>query len=352
MSGGEIAITKRDRQELADLYSEYHDRYGGVREDYFALLYLRDKFKCKIEDLASQVAFGGNDYGIDAYYIDREGRNLYLYQFKWSEDQNLFKDSLDRLGDFGLDRIFGDPLQDPEQNELVRNLREDLTEHRELVDRVYIRFVFKGDAEKAENSEGLADRKERTDKKGWLVQAYFGDRKVVFNGVEFHSDKRSIPKKPLPLSHAISVKNHISLDSSDASKTLHVAFVPLMDLFRIYRTLGQSFFDRNIRAGLSSENPPNKKIREALGRIVLKREEPPSHFSFNHNGVTLAVEMVEFEGLKAVIRVPRLLNGAQTITSLAKFLDDNQSHPSLKVNENLTSSTARRCMTRPSVNPI
>jgi hypothetical protein len=108
-----------------------------------------------------------------------------------------------------------------------------------------------------------------------------------------------------------------------------------MDLFRIYRTLGQSFFDRNIRAGLSSENPPNKKIREALGRIVLKREEPPIHFSFNHNGMTLAVEKVEFEGSKAVIQVPRLLNGAQTITSLARFLDDNQSHPSLKVNEKL-----------------
>ena len=108
-----------------------------------------------------------------------------------------------------------------------------------------------------------------------------------------------------------------------------------MDLFRIYRTLGQSFFDRNIRAGLSSDNPPNKKIREALGRIVLKCEEPPIHFSFNHNGITLAAEKVDFEGSKAVIRVPRLLNGAQTITSVAKFLGDNQNHPGLKANEKL-----------------
>ena len=37
------------------------------------------------DQLIHQVAFGNRDYGIDTYYIDREAKNLYLYQFKWSE---------------------------------------------------------------------------------------------------------------------------------------------------------------------------------------------------------------------------------------------------------------------------
>ena len=56
-----------------------------------------------MEKLASHVAFGGNDYGLDAFWIDRDLRNLYLYQFKWSEDQTLFRSSLKRLISSGMD---------------------------------------------------------------------------------------------------------------------------------------------------------------------------------------------------------------------------------------------------------
>src|ERR1017187_570004 len=142
-----MAITKKDQQELDQLHAECCSKYRGVKEDYFALLYLTRKFNLRVEEAVSHVAFGNNDYGIDAYHIDREGRNLYLYQFKWSENHNLFKESLDRTADDGIARIFGDPLQDPGQNELVAQLKAELEEHQALIDRVYIHFVFKGDVD-------------------------------------------------------------------------------------------------------------------------------------------------------------------------------------------------------------
>jgi hypothetical protein len=67
---------------------------------------------------------------------------------------------------------------------------------------------------------------------------------------------------------------------------MHVGFVPLMELYGIYKALGQTFFDRNIRAALKPDNAPNKKLREALDKIVLKSSEEPSVFVFRHNGVT------------------------------------------------------------------
>ncbi len=72
------------------------------------------------------------------------------------------------------------------------------------------------------------------------------------------------------------------------------------------------------------------KIREALADIVLKQVEPPEHFTLNHNGVTLAVERLDFAEGRVTFKVPRLLNGAQTVTSVARFLEDNHAHPALK----------------------
>src|SRR5207249_6471821 len=137
----------------------------GRKEDYFSLLYLTKKFKCNVEDIIHQVTFDDSDIGINAYYLDRVGRNLYLYYFRWSEDHNLFKDPLDRLADFGMEQIFEnddqyDDQYDDEGDELIDYLKADLIEHQAVIDRVYIQFVFKGSIDEARNSAGLAERVE------------------------------------------------------------------------------------------------------------------------------------------------------------------------------------------------
>lgn len=323
-----MPITKHDKQALAQIYSDWSGTYKGRPEDYFALLYLTKKFKVDVEDIASQVCFGSGDYGIDAFHIERAGRNLYLFQFKWSENHNLFKESMERLAKDGLERIFGSPTADPNQNEVLNTLRAELGECKSLIDRVLVHFVFKGDIEATENSEGLAYRRENLESKSPLIHTYFGRTDVELS-VGFISDRRPPPGVRPVESHSISLTNSSCLRSEDGKREMHVGFVPMMDLYRIYRSLGQRFLDRNIRSGLSAENPPNRKIREALADIVLKQKSPPDVFSFNHNGVTLAAEQLHLVDGRAVINVPRLLNGAQTITSVAKFLLDNEGHPAL-----------------------
>lgn len=324
-----MPITRRDQQELDQFSTELDDEYKGRKEDYFALLHLTKKFCCDPQDVTQQVAFGGNDFGIDAYYIDRQSKNLYLYQFKWSENHNLFKESLERLTNTGIDRVFGNPLQDPEQNEFLRYLKADLYECQELIQKVYVQFVFKGDREAADNSLGLRDRRENLDNKKWILEKFFKGRAVPLIP-EFISDKRQLPTIPPPDTHEIQFTDSVRIHTPDNEKILHVGFIRLMDLHRIYRVLGQNFFNRNIRAGLSSDNPPNRKIREALAAIVLKQEYPPEVFSFNHNGITLGAEDVQINDGMATIKVPRLLNGAQTICSLDKFLEENDGNPLLK----------------------
>ncbi len=321
-----MPITTQDKQSLAQLHTEWHARYGGLKEDYFALLYLTRKFKLTVPELAPHVAFGNRDYGLDAYHLDRDARNLYLFQFKWSENHNLFKESLERLAKVGMERIFGSATADPAQNELLNYLRADLYEMKALVDRVFIQFVFKGDREAADNSEGLRDRRESLENRAHLVHSYFG--RAIDLVVEFISDVPPPPRTPkLPEEYQLGFSDTACIRTTENNREMHVGFVPLLDLYRIYQGLGHRFFDRNIRFGLSSENPTNRKLREAFAEIVLTQRTQPDVFAFHHNGVTLACERLETDKQRTFVKVPRLLNGAQTITSLHRFLEDNKDHP-------------------------
>ncbi len=320
-----MPITKLDKKELNLLYNGLSPKYGGQKEDYFALIFLTKKFEKDITSLISNVAFGGNDYGIDGYYIDKDTRNFYLFQFKWSENHNLFKDSLERLTKAGLERIFGDPYQDPSMNELLSNLKSDLYEYKNIIDRIYIQFVFKGNVDDAENSSGLDFLREELENKKWLIDNYFGERKVdlIF---EFISDKKTSTRTQPVETHKLSVTNFIEHSLNDKIK-MYIGFVPLYEFDNIYQKLNVKFLNRNIRAGLSDDNSPNRKIREALAEIAIKKQLSPETFPFNHNGITLAVERMKSVDHLIEVKVPRLLNGAQTIKSVRKFLDDNKENP-------------------------
>lgn len=332
-----MEITKKD---LEKAYKEYSGKYGGRLEDYFALLYLSREFNQSVEDVYHQVAFGGNDYGIDAFYIDVNRRNLYLYQFKWSEDHRLFKNSFERLISKGMERIFGNPLQDPSQNQLLLQLKTALIENKALIDRVLIRFVFNGDPAAAEQSAVLDSLREDLESKKYLIDQFFG--RQVELASQFISNKT---KKLAGLAHIrktyqyqVNFYERIPPFETPKGEKMCIGFMPLMDLYRMYLEMGNRFFERNIRSGLSPDKPPNRAIRKALREIVIEEREPADSFVFNHNGVSLVAERVDLGEKAALITEPRLLNGAQTIISLAKFLRDNEGNPALKRNEQALNS--------------
>src|SRR5260370_33122966 len=89
-----MAITDR---EIDQCFSDLKGSCGGVRNDYFGLLYLEQEFGLDRDRAITQIAFGGNDYGVDGFHFDAEKRNLYLFQFKCSDSHAQFKESFHRL---------------------------------------------------------------------------------------------------------------------------------------------------------------------------------------------------------------------------------------------------------------
>ncbi|SRR6266478_2011183 len=310
--------------------SDLRSTYGGVREDYFGLLYLEQEHGVSRSKAINQIAFGGNDYGLDGFHFDEQRRNLYLFQFKYSDSHAQFKTSLQRLIEDGVDRIFLSPNKDDAKNQILLQLRSCLVENRAIIDQICFRFIFTGDPEEAERSKVLDKLREDLENKKYLVDQFFGERKVGFV-VEFRSASGRVGvvrNRRQSSVFDIALTDRAVVAGPNGQK-MHICFIKLTDLNRMYRDLGPRFFDSNIRYGLGEGEAVNRAISHTLKQIVLDRSEAPGVFGFNHNGITLFAERLEHRDGQSQLTAPRLLNGAQTVTTLAGFLDKNKDNPKL-----------------------
>jgi hypothetical protein len=259
---------------------------------------------------------------------------LYLFQFKRSDSHALFKETFRRLIDSGVSRIFREPNRDDRQNQLLVQLRSCLLENRAVIDQVCFRFVFTGDPQEAERSTVLDALREQLENKKYLAEEFFGSKEVGFL-IEYRSTQGKIGGVRATRgtsSFVVSMDELVALNGPDGEQ-MHVGFIPLSDLDAMHRAIGPRFFDSNIRYGLGESEAVNRAISRTLKAIVLDGAEQPSVFAFNHNGVTLFAEQVQQEESRWRLTAPRLLNGAQTVTTVKAFLDSNKDNPRLAEGE-------------------
>ncbi len=83
---------------------------------------------------------------------------------------------------------------------------------------------------------------------------------------------------------------------------------------------------KNIRAGLTEETPPNRALKRAFQDIAAGKSDPEA-FVFKHNGITVEVAHLEQEDEVARVVEPRILNGAQTIVTLHRILFPKKGEP-------------------------
>ncbi len=345
-----MGITDR---EISQAYSDLNEIHGGLREDYFGLLYLEREFKIPREKALNQVAFGGNDYGLDGFHLDPDRKNLYLFQFKWSASYLSFKPSFKRLTDAGVERIFGNTTQDGKINPLLVQLKAQLLNDSELVKKVFFYFVFKGNSEDASRSTVLDAQREFLEGKKYLIDEYF--QRPISMVVEFRSSQTGRPviliNQQETYKYELKMGDILKRQKLEG-ELMYIGFVSLFDLHRMYLGMKQRLFERNIRAGLSEDEAPNRSIRRSLKEIVLDKEEPASVFAFNHNGVTIFAEHFEENDGVFEITEPRLLNGAQTVTTYGKFIDANKGNPKLEENGKILKELQVLCKVITQADPL
>jgi hypothetical protein len=312
--------------QVAQVASELKGRRGGVDNDYFGLLFLEKEFKLSREEACEQIAYGGNDFGIDGYHVDRQAKNLHLFQFKFSKSADQFVGSMQRLITAGLARLF-DAKNQQAENPILREVKSHLYELRNIIETVYIEFVFTGDPDKTQENEALQKLREDIQSRSYLTQTFFG--RAVPIVVRFRSTlKRGSVEPYIPLAFDLNMTGDLAYSGPEGQK-MHVGFVRLRDLHAMFVAMKDRFLDRNIRWLLTGRKPGNetavnRRLLKAFEEITITRKVDPGVFAFNHNGVTLFAEMIEGSDGKYRITEPRLLNGAQTVGSFDAFLDSHK----------------------------
>ena len=214
-------------------------------------------------------------------------------------------------------------------NPRLLQIKSCLTENEAVIERVLIHFVFNGDPAEAERSPVLDKLREDLENKKHLIDQRFG--RPVTLVVESRSGRSrrvtggSVRKTR---TYPIHFQEPLAQTGPDG-EILTVGFLRLMDFHRIYDDMGQRLFDRNIRATLSGEEAVNRSLDQSFKRIVLDGSEPASVFAFNHNGVTLSAEALRPQDGVYRITEPRLLNGAQTVATLSRFIKLNAKNQKL-----------------------
>jgi hypothetical protein len=250
-----VAITD---QAVDQAFSDLKKVCGGVRNDYFGLVYLEQEYGIDRDRALSQIAFSGNDYGIDGFHFDRDARNLYLFQFKYSESYAQFKQSFSRLTDAGMERIFGAKSQDQHFNQLLQQIKSCVIENEALIDRVCIHFVFMGDPLEAERSQVLDKLREDLENKKYLIDQRLGRPVTLI--IEFRSARTKKVGAPAHLrkthNYSVTMDEIITMAGPDG-EVMTIGFMRLLDLLQMYNDMDLRFFERNIRASLSEHEAVN-----------------------------------------------------------------------------------------------
>lgn len=318
------------QKQLDEAYCRLSGKHQGRKEDYFTLLYLENEFGVTEEKAIQQIAFYGNDYGVDGFYYDGpELKNLFLLQCKWSKDHFQFKETLERLINQGLERIFGNPKTDQNENQLLSRLRNVVYQNRNAIDKVWVKLIFNGDESIAANSRLLTDYLEDLESKKYVLEEFF-QHKVDLRAV-FVSNAlmRTSSPKAVVAAHKYTLPDMgpLEVGRSDGTTRMMVQLVSLRTLVEMYLDFGEKLFERNIRSSYGftqKKSMVNSNIKKSLRHCAIDGTQKPEDFTFFHNGITLKARDIQRNDWGIALYEPRVLNGAQTIASANDFYEEHK----------------------------
>lgn len=310
-----------DQERLEDAiqaaFTALKPKYGAVRNDYYGLVFVERALGLPRDRAVEQVGFGGADQGIDGFAFDREDGTFRLFQFKNSRSVAQVQSSMRRLSEAGLPSLFNRAAV-PDHQPIVDAARRALAAAAPEIRRVFVDFVFRGDVEEATGGAAHAALREDIEKHSWRFADLAGRevplelRVLQFDGLR--------PVQPTE-------RHALRLDGGTVARTadgvgMHVGFVPLVDLMSVHGALGARFLERNVRFGLGAGGHVNRALTRSMRDILLRDEADPAAFALHHNGVTLSAQRLDLATDPPTIFAPRLLNGAQTVTTFSRVAEE------------------------------
>lgn len=303
---------------------------NNARSRAYIHLYLKVKFG--ILDFTERerwIVDGSYDGGIDAYFINKETKSIYLIQSKFrTTEQNFEEKEIDILEilSMDIDRILKGQNLDEEGNEYngkIKQLQREISEI-EDIGRYSYKVVL------------LANLKDQLNKKlraltGELPVEVFNFSKTyeelvfpVVSGTYFTASDITIPVDLSNKSAGSKISYTVTTKASDCEIT--VLFVPAIEIAKVMSKYKNSILQFNPRSYLDLEGQNvNSAIRETITNINT------NEFALFNNGITILSDETSINervGRQAqarlLIKNPQIINGGQTSYTLSRIYEERK----------------------------
>lgn len=321
--------------EAPDKYSKLYEKDPSKVEQYnnsisraFIHLFLKVRFDLlDFEQREYYVTDGGNDGGIDGYYIDREQKFIYLFQSKFRANENNFHDkeiSMREMLAMDIQRILDGEKQDEKGTDYrgkIYQLQRDISEIDDIPRYTYKVIIFA-------NLKGVTDPELRKLTGGYKVEVidyqkcYSDFVFPVISGTNFSKSDLTIQ---IDLSNKLANKISYTVATSIGDCDITVLFVPTVEVGKFMAKYKNSILKYNPRSylGFMSQDV-NRKIAESI------TNQATNEFALFNNGITLLSEetfineQVANKGVaKLIVKNPQIINGGQTSFTLSRLYENN-----------------------------
>jgi hypothetical protein len=330
-----VNILDQLRLEAPPAYKSYHplksdiSKLDQARCKAFIHLFLKVRFG--LLEFGEREPFfteGGNDGGIDAYYIDREAKTIFVVQSKFRTNKKNFEAKeieLKEIFKIQIDRISEGETKDEDGNKYNDKIQAMLKKIQAIPDTANYKWqvVLLANLKKIKQS----DLERYTG--GFETEVFDFERtyqKLVFpvvNGTFYNVADLFIT---LQLTNKERNKSTIKypVKTERASCEIDMIFVPTIEIGKVLHKYKNSMLNYNPRNYLDlKKNPVNKEIESTI------TDKTSNEFALFNNGITILSDETKITpktGKKGIgqlyIKKPQIINGGQTAFTLSRIYED------------------------------
>lgn len=315
--------SKKYPRDIEDLEKKNQARSRALIHLYLKVMFGLTDFKAR----ENFVTDGGYDGGIDAYYIDRELRTIYLIQSKFRTTKANFESkeiSLEELFRMDVERITSGLENDEAGNDYtgkIKQLQRQLSEIEDIARYRYVVVILA-------NLKNPSPQKIRQLVGGYSVDIMDAERTYrelvfpVLSGTYFTASDITIPIDLSNKNAGSKISYEVATKYADCQIT--VLFVPAIEIARIMHTYKNAILKFNPRSYLELDG---QSVNNAIRQTVMTSDA--NELALYNNGITMLSEETNINeriGQKSkaqlYVKNPQIINGGQTSFTLSRIYSD------------------------------
>lgn len=331
-----LRILAKIIEEAPSKYSKLYEkdprnveRYNSSLSRAYIHMFLKVKFDLlDFEEREYYITDGGNDGGVDGYYIDRNNKCIYLIQSKFRLSEKNFEEkeiSVHELLAMEINRILKGETEDQKGNSFrgkILQLQRDIKEIDDLPRYDYKVIILA-------NLKDLSNSDVERLTSGYKVEIVDYEKcykDFVFPIVSGSHFAQSDLIIQIDLSNKLANKISYQVTTEIGECDITVLFVPTLEIGKFMSKYKNSILQYNPRSYLGFKSQDvNKKIAESI------TQRTTNEFALFNNGITLLSEEtfinenVAQRGVaKLIVKNPQIINGGQTSFTLSRIYEETK----------------------------